>query len=161
VHATQRSPQPAAKVQIKSGFAPAVPALEAIDSLPAAMRQAALLRIIAEIVRRTLDLHSGEEIDPDMPLGDLGMDSLLAIELRNGLSVVFHQQFPPTLLFDYPTLRTLARYLDKEVLSADEKTPAAVPVASIAVASSANENSLDILETIEEMSDEEVESWFK
>jgi NADPH:quinone reductase-like Zn-dependent oxidoreductase/acyl carrier protein len=161
VHATQRSPQPAAKVQIKSGFAPAVPALEAIDSLPAAMRQAALLRTIAEIVRRTLDLHSGEEIDPDVPLGDLGMDSLLAIELRNGLSRVFHKQFQSTILFDYPTLRILARYLDKEVLSAHEETPAAAAVASTAVASSANENSLDILETIEEMSDEEVESWFK
>jgi acyl transferase domain-containing protein/NAD(P)-dependent dehydrogenase (short-subunit alcohol dehydrogenase family)/acyl carrier protein len=161
VHATRRSPQPAAKVQIKSGFAPAVPALETIDSLPAAMREAALLRTIAEIVRRTLDLHSGEEIDPDVPLGDLGMDSLLAIELRNGLSRVFHQQFQSTILFDYPTLRTLARYLDKEVLPAHDETPAAVPVASIAIASSANENSLDILETIEQMSDEEVESWFK
>jgi acyl carrier protein len=161
VHATRRSPQRAAKVHIKSGFAPAVPALEAIDSLPAAMREAALLRTIAEIVRRTLDLHSGEEIDPDVPLGDLGMDSLLAIELRNGLSRVFHQQFQSTILFDYPTLRTLAKYLDKEVLSAHEETLAAVPVASIAVASNANENSLDILETIEQMSDEEVESWFK
>jgi acyl transferase domain-containing protein/acyl carrier protein len=161
VHATQRSPQAAAKVQTKSGFAPAVPALEAIDSLPAAMREAALLRTIAEIVRRTLDLHSGEEIDPDVPLGDLGMDSLLAIELRNGLSRVFQQQFQSTILFDYPTLRTLAKYLDKEVLSAPEERPAAVPVASIAVASSANEDSLGILETIEQMSDEEVESWFK
>jgi acyl carrier protein len=159
-HVTQRSPQPVVKVQIKSGFATAVPALEAIDSLPAAMREAALLRTIAEIVRRTLDLHSGEEIDPDVPLGDLGMDSLLALELRNGLSRVFHQQFQSTILFDYPTLRTLARYLDKEVVS-DEETPTAVPAASITVASSANENSLDILEAIEQMSDEEVESWFK
>jgi microcystin synthetase protein McyD len=89
------------------------------------------------------------------------MDSLLAIELRNGLSRVFHKQFQSTILFDYPTLRMLARYLDKEVLSAYEETPAAAEVASTAVASSANENSLDILETIEEMSDEEVESWFK
>jgi NAD(P)-dependent dehydrogenase (short-subunit alcohol dehydrogenase family)/acyl carrier protein len=161
VHATQRSPQPAAKIQIKPGFVPPVPALQAIDSLPAAMREAALLRTIAEIVRRTLDLHGGEEIDPDVPLGDLGMDSLLAIELRNGLSRVFQQQFQSTILFDYPTLRSLARYLDKEVLSAHEETPAAVPVASIAVASSATENSLDILETIEQMSDEEVETWFK
>jgi NADPH:quinone reductase-like Zn-dependent oxidoreductase/NAD(P)-dependent dehydrogenase (short-subunit alcohol dehydrogenase family)/acyl carrier protein len=160
VHATQRSTEPAAKAKI-TGFAPAVPALEAIESLPAAMREAALLRTIADIVRRTLDLHSGEEIDPDVPLGDLGMDSLLAIELRNGLSGVFHQQFQSTMLFDYPTLRTLARYLDKEVLSAHEETPAAVPVSTIPVASNANDNSLDILETIEQMSDEEVEFWFK
>jgi acyl carrier protein len=161
VHATQRSPQPAAKAEIKSAFAPPLPALEAIESLPSAMREAALLRTVAEIVRRTLDLHSGEEIDPDVPLGDLGMDSLLAIELRNSLSGVFHQQFQSTMLFDYPTLRTLARYLDKEVLSAHEETPAAVPLLPVTVASSANDNSLDILETIEQMSDEEVEFWFK
>jgi NAD(P)-dependent dehydrogenase (short-subunit alcohol dehydrogenase family)/acyl carrier protein len=161
VRGTQRAPQPTPEMQIKSPSAPAVPALEAIDSLPAAMREAALLRTITEIVRLTLGLHSGEEIDPDVPLGDFGMDSLLAIELRNGLSGVFHRQFPPTILFDYPTLRALTRYLDKEVLSAREETPLAVPVAPITATSSANENPLDILESIEQMSDEEVESWFK
>jgi acyl carrier protein len=125
------------------------------------MREAALLHTIADIVRRTLGLHSGEEIDPNVPLGDLGMDSLLAIELRNGLSGVLHSQLPPTIFFDYPTLRTLARYLDKEVLSAHEDKPAAVPATQVTAASNTNENPLDILESIEQMSDEEVESWFK
>jgi len=156
---TQRPP--VSQSQIKSRSALAAPALEAIDSMPAAMRETALMRTIAEIVRRTLDLHSGEEIDPDVPLSDLGMDSLLAIELRNDLSGVLHKQLPPTILFDYPTLRALARYLDKEVLSIHEERPAAAPAAQIKAASNTNEHPLDILEIIEQMSDEEVESWFK
>ncbi len=64
--------------------------LAAMLALPAALREAALLKTLSEMVRATLGLHSGEEIDPDVPVSDLGMDSLLAIELRNSLSVVLH-----------------------------------------------------------------------
>jgi acyl carrier protein len=137
------------------------PELAAIHALPAAMRETALLRTVADIVRRTLGLHSGEEIDPDVPLSELGMDSLLAIELRNSLSGVLHRQFPSTIIFDYPTLRTMAKYLDREVLSVHEDTPAAAPVTQVRGARTLNENSLDILDTIEQMSDQEVEAWFE
>ncbi|HTD56120.1 MAG TPA: SDR family NAD(P)-dependent oxidoreductase, partial [Silvibacterium sp.] len=139
----------------------AAPALEDIQSMPAAMREAALMRTIAEIVRRTLGLHLGEEIDPDMALGDLGMDSLLAIELRNGLSGVFQRQLPPTILFDYPTLRALTRYLNDGLASSHNERPSAAPPMQITAAGDEIEHPLDILETIERMSDEEVESWFK
>jgi NADPH:quinone reductase-like Zn-dependent oxidoreductase/SAM-dependent methyltransferase/acyl carrier protein len=135
--------------------------LEAILALPAAMREADLFRTCGDLVRKTLDLHSDEEIDPDVPLGDLGMDSLLAIELRNGLSGVLSRQFPSTILFDYPTLRTLVRYLEQELLSVNQVTPAIAPASAVIVAADTKVNSLDILDTIEQMSDDEVESWFQ
>ena len=136
------------------------PSLDAILALPAALREAALLKTLSEIVRRTLGLHSGEEIDPDVPLSDLGMDSLLAIELRNSLSVVLHTQFPSTILFDYPTLRVLAKYMKGEVLSLNQPAGGSETELPVRAASHQKENSLDILELIEQMSDDEVESSF-
>ena len=132
--------------------------LEAILALPLAMRQPAMLRITTGLVRRTLDLHAEEAIDPDVPFSDMGMDSLLAIELRNSLSGVLQKQFPSTILFDYPTLRALVEYLSREILN-EAKPPSATP--PVPAIGQATQNSLDILDTIEQMSDDEVESWFQ
>jgi hypothetical protein len=48
------------------------------------------------------------------PLSEVGVDSLRAVELRNALGRFFSRAFPSTLLFDYPTLEALARYLVAE-----------------------------------------------
>jgi acyl carrier protein len=133
--------------------------LEAVLALPASGRESALLRTAGDLVRKTLDLRLEEEIDPDAPFSDLGMDSLLAIELRNSLSGVLRKQFPSTILFDYPTLRTLVRYLDNQIVN--QTPPPAAMTQPVAVAGEGTGNSLDILDTIEQMSDDEVESWFK
>ena len=98
-------------------------ALEEIRALPAVSRNAALIRKVAEVLRRTLGIREDEEIDRDLPFSALGMDSLLAIELRNTLSGLFHSQFPSTLLFDHPTLRTLALYLEQELFTVDRASP--------------------------------------
>ena len=140
--------------------------LEEIRALPAIARGAALIRKVAGVVRKTLGIREDEEIDPDLPLSDLGMDSLLAIELRNTLAGLFHRQFPSTILFDHPTLRTLAGYLEKETLTVDRSTPVTdinpSPLAKTATPTrevvTGGENVLDILDMIELMTDQEVES---
>jgi acyl transferase domain-containing protein/acyl carrier protein len=139
--------------------------IEEINRLPAAARGEAITRTIAVAVREILQLRADEAIDPDLPLGELGMDSLLAIELRNVLSGKFSQQFPATVLFDYPTLRALAAYVEKEssVLNLLKPTSQVdLPPKGLSkparTASTARESTLSILAAIEEMSDEEVES---
>lgn len=46
----------------------------------------------------------------------MGLDSLMAIELRNHLARILEQQLPSTLIFDYPTLGGLNRYLQQEIV---------------------------------------------
>lgn len=42
---------------------------------------------------------------------DLGLDSLMSIELKNRLEAALDQSFGSTLVFDYPTVEALSNYL--------------------------------------------------
>ena len=54
----------------------------------------------------------GAEVVPDQPLMSAGLDSLGAVELRNGVSAKFGVSLPATVAFDYPTLQArLLSYL--------------------------------------------------
>ncbi|HTD56538.1 MAG TPA: beta-ketoacyl reductase, partial [Silvibacterium sp.] len=56
-------------------------------------------------------------IDGDEALNDLGLDSLMAVELRNSLAASLDMQLPPTVVLDYPTLNTLADFLMAEMFN--------------------------------------------
>jgi NAD(P)-dependent dehydrogenase (short-subunit alcohol dehydrogenase family)/acyl carrier protein len=64
---------------------------------------------------KVLGLGAAHTIDPRRPLSELGLDSLMAVELRNALGVSLKRSLPATLLFDYPTLETLTDFLLKEL----------------------------------------------
>ena len=62
-----------------------------------------------DAVRRVVEEVLGVgDIDAGMPLSGVGMDSLSAIEIRNVLEEQFSLPLPATLLYDCPTLDSLA-----------------------------------------------------
>jgi acyl carrier protein len=69
---------------------------------------------VCEQVIRVMGLARDSEIDPRQPLNELGLDSLMAVELGNALSSSLARSLPPSLLFDYPTVNDLARFLLEE-----------------------------------------------
>ena len=71
----------------------------------------ALTAALQEMAASVLGMRSGSELDPECPLGDLGMDSLLAVELRNAISAELGTPLPATILFDYPTILSLSKFL--------------------------------------------------
>jgi len=142
---------------VKPGAKPAAgakPALAAgaalIDELKQATpqrRRERLLGFVAEHVARVVDAPNAQAIDPRQPLNELGLDSLMAVELRNrlGTGLGLARSLPATLVFDHPTLEALAGYLEA----------LAVPAAPAVVA-----RPVDAVGTLDEMSDEEVEAMF-
>jgi phthiocerol/phenolphthiocerol synthesis type-I polyketide synthase C len=72
-----------------------------------------------------LGMNSPEQIGPRKRLFDMGLDSLMAVELKNRLEAELGCSLRSTLLFDYPTLEALVDYLMKEVLS-EEVSPESI-----------------------------------
>jgi 4-hydroxyphenylalkanoate synthase len=56
-----------------------------------------------------------EEIHPDTTFGDLGFDSLTAVELRNHVKTATGLALSPTLIFDHPTPNAVAVYIGRQI----------------------------------------------
>ena len=122
-----------------------------LEAAPPGARQEILLDFITLAVARVLG-REGETIDPEQPVNEMGLDSLLAVELRNRLATALDipRGLPATLVFDCPTVVALARYLDQRMRPATAKVD--MP--------EANATTKGALADIDEMSDEEVEAMF-
>ena len=66
---------------------------------------------ISDAATDIIGLASVAEIAPDRPMKELGLDSLMAVELRNALARQTGLDLSATLLFDYPTLTRLTAHL--------------------------------------------------
>ena len=108
--------------------------LAQLGATPAAERENLLVSFVQREVQAVLRLPSAPA--PTVGFFDLGMDSLMAVELRNRLNRAFSDTYvaPNTLVFDYPTIADLASHLVDalgEAAPAPESTaePAPPPVA--------------------------------
>ncbi|MFF8729242.1 SDR family NAD(P)-dependent oxidoreductase [Streptomyces sp. NPDC015171] len=111
---------PAAVRRTAGATAAAVPAEgETLARRLARMSGGDALRLLTETVcghvADVLGHGSGSAVDPERSLGDLGVDSLAALELRNRLSTDTGLRLSSTLTFDYPTSDALARHLFAEL----------------------------------------------
>ena len=70
---------------------------------------------LAAMLAETLRLSGPDAIAPEQSLLDLGLDSLVALELTDRLTKVFGRPFRATLFFSYPNLRALAQYVLNEL----------------------------------------------
>ncbi|MGV2437339.1 MAG UNVERIFIED_CONTAM: phosphopantetheine-binding protein [Anaerolineae bacterium] len=59
---------------------------------------------------------------------DLGLDSLMSVELKNRLDKAFGASLSLTLAFDYPSVAKLTDYLLTDVLSLQSQTQVATPL---------------------------------
>ena len=106
-----------------------------------------LAQLIEEKIRLTLRLDLTQPITPGQPLQELGLDSLLSIELRNALGIAINRTLPATLLFNYPTLQALTDCLFREL--GGDVVPAPTDRKAKPVRRS-------VIEDIESLSDDEV-----
>ena len=66
---------------------------------------------LTELVKRTLGLDISCSVESDRPLAEFGLDSLLAVDLRNRCTMLTGLHLPATLVFDYPTIDKLGQFI--------------------------------------------------
>jgi acyl carrier protein len=126
---------------------------ERLRGVPAGNRRAIVLGEVREQIARGLGLDAAV-IGEEQPFSELGLDSLLAVELRTRIAkhLGLQRSLPATTLFDYPTLQALADHLIADVLQIVDgpSVPASGRRLEAAVKS-------DAAVELESMSDEEAE----
>jgi acyl transferase domain-containing protein/protein-L-isoaspartate O-methyltransferase len=114
-------------------------------------RRAVLREHVRQLAAKVLGVARADELSIDEPLRALGLDSLMAVELRNLLSQAVGKTLPATVTFDHPSVAALAAHLAAQVLVGELAVPDAVgavpgtqaPAATPALAPSAHLDTLD------------------
>jgi myxalamid-type polyketide synthase MxaB len=125
---------------------------EFLQQLKAALlkdRKTLLMTYIRSQIARAVGLKSLEQIEPRQRLFDLGLDSLVAVELKNWFERDLGKSLRSTLIFDYPTVEALVEYLVQDVLSLEFSPPPSPESSPVA-------KTTELSETLKELSQEEL-----
>ncbi|PSR19686.1 hypothetical protein C8255_01005 [filamentous cyanobacterium CCP3] len=124
--------------------------IDIIQEVPAPQRLEALIAHLQQELAGILGL-AGKLPDRYQGFFEMGMDSLMAVELKNRLEVDLGCSLPGTLAFEAPTIQDLGNYLAQQVLGWAEVTDE--PAAAAPEADAAAD-----LATIAQLTDEELEA---
>jgi NAD(P)-dependent dehydrogenase (short-subunit alcohol dehydrogenase family)/acyl carrier protein len=84
---------------------------------------ALLTELTLDLVTQTLGWSSSAAVGVEQGFFELGMDSLMSLELRRRLQSSLDCELPSTLAFTYPSVKALVDYLAKVVLKLERSTP--------------------------------------
>jgi hypothetical protein len=87
------------------------PIRTSILNTPAQDRKAVIAAHVRGCARRAMSFPDGASVPDDIPLQEVGLDSLMAIDMKNELAQSLDLPLSAGLLFNYPTVRELAIYL--------------------------------------------------
>ena len=126
--------------------------LQHLEAIPQNERLAFLISQIQREVATILRFASSELPDPTLGFFDMGMDSLLAVELKNRLENSLGTSISSTVAFNHPNIESLAEYVLSELLDL-------APGGKIDLAPQNDNNELGLTAAkIENLSEAEVEA---
>ncbi|NEQ99914.1 MAG: LLM class flavin-dependent oxidoreductase [Cyanothece sp. SIO2G6] len=136
--------------------------LQELETLPIATRHSRLTDYIQTQVADIMGLAALSELDYQRGLFELGMDSLMALELKNRLETALGQPIPAVAAFEHPTVTALATYLATDILGWSMTAAPAEPLADTPTMKGQTPQILDQisddpLTAISQLSDAEVE----
>jgi hypothetical protein len=146
----------ASKARTETSRVEAKPAISLRGMLEAAApsrRHGLLRKFVRETACRVLGLTEADCPADGAPLSEVGLDSLLAVELRNVLGRSLGMGLSATLLFDYPSIEALSEFLWNETREAE----APAKKQNVNAKPGARAEGSAVLAEIAELSDAEVE----
>jgi acyl carrier protein len=84
-------------------------------------RRALLSRVVFDVVVQVLGLDTSQALPQYQPLNELGLDSLLAIDITRALEKRLGNRLPGDLLLNAPSVEDIADYLDSNLGRSDAR----------------------------------------
>ena len=131
--------------------------------MPLVRRRALLIRHVRDEVAHVMGVPPSQPIDVRRGLFEMGMDSLMALDLKNRLRSSIGLDVPPTVVFEFPNIEAIAGFL------AEQLSPVASVVDESAAADGATSHEapparddeggtgIDLLARIQALSDGDVD----
>jgi acyl carrier protein len=110
-----------------------------------------LFEYLTKEVNKVLGLDAAHPTNPRQGFTDIGLDSLMAVELSNRLQKGLGRSLPSTLTFEHPSIQSLTDYLAAEVLAITVKPQIEKPANKLV------EHEQALLAAVEEIPEEELE----
>jgi acyl transferase domain-containing protein/acyl carrier protein len=98
---------------------PETSVISLLGMTPEDQRELVAARVMKEVAQ-VLGIDVPDSIDPDRGLFDMGMDSLMSVQLRKRLEASFGRTLPKMLTFTYPSPAAITRYLLGDSLGQDK-----------------------------------------
>jgi SAM-dependent methyltransferase/acyl carrier protein len=125
-----------------------------LESAPASERNEIIVALIRSQLAQSLRVTDPESLERKRRLIEFGIDSLMAVELRNRLAsaLKLDTPLPATLIFEHPSIDALADYLEHDVLGYGEN---ASPVSE---SQTKTDGHAERVAELEDISEEEAEA---
>jgi microcystin synthetase protein McyG len=91
-----------------------------LETTPAESRLSVIKQHVRARIVDVLRLDSAFMLRDDQPLPEVGLDSLMALELKNGLQKELGVTLTPNFFFEYPTLDLAAMYLNARLVGSSD-----------------------------------------
>ncbi|MEU1484167.1 SDR family oxidoreductase [Streptomyces sp. NPDC005752] len=86
-----------------------------LGAMPTPDRRALITQVVRDKVVAVLQMEADDELDESTEFVSLGLDSLMAQNVKSGLEQVFRLPLAASITFDHPTVRQLADFLDGQL----------------------------------------------
>ncbi len=101
-----------AQKEARAASIPLASSLHKVMEMTPEKRRKSIEAFIREQASQILGFHRDEVLPADVSLTDLGLDSLMAVDLKNRLQAGLGQELSPTVVFDYPSVSEMVGLLE-------------------------------------------------